>query len=476
MKYSERESLALYENLFQSLESHLAAMVNLSAESISSLFDLMRPNFEGIFLQFDLDHPGMLKKLGIDTGRLDRAMQALGAAKDSAAKQKIIPELLEVTRQMRTSFSQSQEDDGPVVDRGNLGGSHSFGGVRDRFEDDPKRGFGSGREFFQAVMRAYTGGVIGDNLRSLAAGSDEHGNYSDPNGGFLVPTAFLPDLKTTEFDDVIGGRTQAVNMPSPEVHIPARVDKDHSTSVSGGLRVYRRAETQAISPSRMQTELIVLRATSLMGLSFASEEILQDSAFGLAQLLERGFRSEFGSRLQHERISGTGVGEFLGILNSGAKIAVDPDNGQPADSITYTNLVNMRLRCYGYGNAIWLYNQDCLARLMTMVNPAGQFIWQNSARDGEPDRLLGRPAFACEDCNVLGDEGDLILANWAEYLEGTYQPVEGAESMHVRFENHERAFKFFMRNAGSPWWRSVMTPKNGSTRSPFVTLAARAGE
>ena len=47
--------------------------------------------------------------------------------------------------------------------------------------------------------------------------------------------------------------------------------------------------------------------------------------------------------------------------------------------------------------------------------------------------------------------------------------------MHVRFENHEQVFKFWTENAGAPWWRSALTPKNGAnTLSPFVTLAARA--
>jgi hypothetical protein len=46
--------------------------------------------------------------------------------------------------------------------------------------------------------------------------------------------------------------------------------------------------------------------------------------------------------------------------------------------------------------------------------------------------------------------------------------------MHVRFVNHERAFKFWTRNAGAPWWRSALTPHKGSaTLSPFVTLAER---
>jgi len=67
------------------------------------------------------------------------------------------------------------------------------------------------------------------------------------------------------------------------------------------------------------------------------------------------------------------------------------------------------------------------------------------------------------------------LANWSQYLEGTYENLQSAESIHVRFLNHETTFKFWLRNAGAPWWRTVLTPKkSASTLSPFVVLAARA--
>lgn len=93
---------------------------------------------------------------------------------------------------------------------------------------------------------------------------------------------------------------------------------------------------------------------------------------------------------------------------------------------------------------------------------------------GFPDMLLGRPIYYSEFASKLGDVGDIILGNWSQFLEGIYQPLQSAESVHVRFLNHERTFKFWLRNAGAPWWRSALTPaKSSDTLSPFVTLAAR---
>ena len=89
--------------------------------------------------------------------------------------------------------------------------------------------------------------------------------------------------------------------------------------------------------------------------------------------------------------------------------------------------------------------------------------------------LDGRPCIFTEFASTLGTVGDLILGNWSEYLEGIYQPMQTAESMHVRFVNHERTFKFWTRNAGQFWWKSALTPQNGAnTLSPIVTLATRS--
>src|SRR5690606_9850267 len=125
-------------------------------------------------------------------------------------------------------------------------------------------------------------GRIDDRLKPLmvqnAAGSDEHSTQADPYGGFFVPEQMLPGyLRTEPEPDPMMGRLTNVPMGSPIVKVPARVDKNHSSSVSGGLTVTRRVETQSGDASRMKFEQIRLESHSLYGLSYASEELLSDS-------------------------------------------------------------------------------------------------------------------------------------------------------------------------------------------------------
>lgn len=348
------------------------------------------------------------------------------------------------------------------------------------FTKDPKKGFETHRDFLAEVMEtARRGEVNDDRLRYLAAaGSDEAGTYSDPYGNFLVPTGFMPTLLQVGADaDPTAGRTMAIPMPLPKVSIPARTDKDHSSSVTGGLIVYRRSETQSVEASRTELEQVQLIAEPLMGLSYATEELLAASAISFVALIQQGFQTEFPSKILYEKIHGTGAGQMEGMINGPATIPVPKEDGQQADTITFNNIVAMRARCWGYGQAIWMYNQDCLPTLSTMFVPigtAGVPAWVSSAREGEPDMLWGRPAFPSEYCSAIGDVGDLILGNWSQYLEGTYQPLESAESIHVRFVNNERTFRFLMQNCGRCWWRTALRPKKSTiTLSPFITLAAR---
>lgn len=380
----------------------------------------------------------------------------------------------------------------PHLSGGGVGRGHGDGAslgdpqvTADAHASNPKRGFATSREYLSLVIEAGATGQVDPRLRPLAvapnaaAGGDEQSTFADPYGGYLLPKGFSPDLLVIAAEvDPIAGRTTAIPMKTAVIDIPARTDKDHTNSVSGGLRVYRRAEGDTSSSSRMEIEQVTLRAHSLFGLAYATEELLARSPISFIALLEAGFRDEFGSKVVDERLNGSGVGMMEGIMKTPCLVDITKETGQAATTLVYENVVKMRARCWRYGQAIWLANHDTLPQLMVMVLPigtAGVNMWQPSAREGEPDLLLGRPIFFTEYCKTLGTSGDLVLGNWSQYLEGTLESPKQAESIHVRFINHERTFKFWLENDGRSWWRAALTPKNSTdTLSPFVTVATRS--
>ena len=71
--------------------------------------------------------------------------------------------------------------------------------------------------------------------------------------------------------------------------------------------------------------------------------------------------------------------------------------------------------------------------------------------------------------------GDIILADFGEYLWIEKGGVQEATSIHYAFITDETYYRFVMRCDGQPAWSKVYTPEQAtaSTQSPFVTLAAR---
>lgn len=356
---------------------------------------------------------------------------------------------------------------------------------KDRREDDPNKGYKTHKHFLLEVMDVCRGTPMTDGLKLLAriqgkaVGGDEQSVFADPYGGFLLPEAFTPELLRIEPEaDPMAGKTRMVPMQAAHVSFPARVDKDHSTSVSGGLTVSRREEAGTFAASRMKLEKVKLEAHMLAGLDYCTEEVLSDSPISFVALLASGFSDQFTSHMIDERLNGSGVGRYMGIMKSPCLLTITAEEGQRAATVVYENLVEMMARCWQYGQAMWMANHTVLPQLMKLNQTAGiagnPTAWQPSAREGTPGVIFGQPLILTEYCAAVGTTGDIVLGNWREYLEGIFQPLQSAESVHVRFLQHERTFKFWLRNAGAPWWRSVLTPKNGATLSPFVVLATRS--
>lgn len=391
-------------------------------------------------------------------------------------------ERLEAAR--RTTQPVAQDSDEAAARAAARAGGVQVG--RDNADDDPKRGFRDHKDYLNAVMQAGMNPYRMDaRLKRLQSrgglqatqGSDEQGVYSDPHGGFFVPHAIAPGiLSIAPEDDPLAGLTTAVTMTAPTVVFNARVDKNHSASVSGGFRVTRRPETVDGTSSRAVFEQVTLTANEEFGIAFATERIITDSPISFISIIQAGFRDEYVANGMNERINGLGVGERQGYLNAGCKITINKETGQKAGTILKENIDNMAARCWRYNRAVWIANHTTRPQLKSIVQPVGtggSAVPYLTGTPGGSEFLDNRPLFFTEFAKAVGTEGDLALLVLSEYLDGTYQTEQYAESIHVRFLAAERCFRFYRRNDGQWWWKTALTPKNGETLSPVLTLQAR---
>jgi HK97 family phage major capsid protein len=84
---------------------------------------------------------------------------------------------------------------------------------------------------------------------------------------------------------------------------------------------------------------------------------------------------------------------------------------------------------------------------------------------------MGYPIVWTEKLPALGTQGDILLANWPDYLVGDRQATTIDASMHYRFRYDLMAWRAVHRVDGQPWLSAPLTLADGAFQiSPFVIL------
>jgi HK97 family phage major capsid protein len=213
-----------------------------------------------------------------------------------------------------------------------------------------------------------------------------------------------------------------------------------------------------------------------------TDELLADGGNMLEQMTSRYAAEEINFLVGNSIINGIGAGTPLGVLNAAATVSVTKEPGQAAKTIVTENIVKMwaRLHYASRKNCIWFINQDCLPQLHLMTLGVGTggvvtFMPPGGVSASPYATLMGRPIMELEYCQTLGTVGDILLLDLKQFLAVTRGSIQAATSMHVQFLTDEMAYRWTFRVGGQPWWRSALTPFNGTnTQSPFVSLATRS--
>ena len=327
-------------------------------------------------------------------------------------------------------------------------------------------------------------------LAAVQAAATGAGETSGSEGGYLVQTDVAAGLleRTYSLGEVLSRCTRIPIGPNANgVKIPAVSESSRAAgSRYGGIRCYWVEEAGEITATQPKFRQIELALHKVAGLVYATEELLADTA-ALASFVNRRFPEELTFTVENTLIHGTGVGQPLGILNSGATVSVAAETSQVAATVMAANILKMwsRMWARSRANAVWFINQDVEPQLHQLyiaimnigaTNNVGGFQTPivNFDQNGQA-RIFGRPVVPVEYCSTLGTVGDVILADMSQYLVADKGGIKSAASMHVRFVYDEMAFRFTYRVDGQPEWNSALTPAQGSnTQSPFITLATRS--
>ncbi len=330
----------------------------------------------------------------------------------------------------------------------------------------------SGFKSFGEFLRAVKGNRTDSRLKALGEGTDSA-------GGFLVPEEFRAQLLARSLErSVVRPYATKIPMRTDTINIPKVLDTTHTSSVYGGVIAYWTEEAgskTAVDPVFGSIKLI---AKKLTGYTYASDELLADSAIGLEALLAQQFGGALGWYEDLAFLRGTGVGQPHGVFTSGAVIGAT--RAPTTATVSMADLSSIMCRLYPDSlyspSTIWIISPAVLTQLVQLVSTVitwlpGQVGVGGGAAGRIPATILGMPYKVTEKAPTLGTQGDIGLYDLSYYLIGDRQDLRIDTSIHARFTTDETAWRFVERVDGQSWVDQTFTPYNGgSTLSPFVQL------
>lgn len=330
-------------------------------------------------------------------------------------------------------------------------------------------GFG---EFLGAVARAGDRAGANCDPRLRYAAITGLGEVIPSDGGFAVPSDFALALLdgVEQHATMYPATTRQTITKGNKLKCPVwdETSRAHGSRF-GGLSLARTGEGETIVATKPRLKSVNVYLDALKGAIYLTSELSEDWPQATA-VLTRTFAMEAATAVDDEIIDGSGTGgEMLGILRSPALIQVTPESGQAAQTIRAENVLKMWCRSWAPGlrRARWYYNQEVGPQIFALAD-SGIVTF---TADGP--LMLGQPLIAHESCKTAGSVGDLLLVVPDQFVIGE-KPQEVAESIHIKWLEHEQAFRFIWRVSGHPAWNSPLTPLNGSqTTSPFVALGER---
>lgn len=350
-----------------------------------------------------------------------------------------------------------------------------------------KREFKSWAQFLQAAHNASNPHVKAAPDPRLQFFKDEgKGGHEEKqmvesvgaSGGFLVPTEFLASMQAVQAESsVVRNRATIIRMRRRALQIPVLDQTGTTAGIPhwfGGMRFYWHEEAASKTLTTAEFRQVELVAHKLIGYTRASDELLDDSAISLADFLSGplGMAGGIAWMEDYAFLRGTGAGQPLGVITAVNSPTILVARAV-AGAIGFADLANMMENFLPSGRGVWVITQSAMSELIQLAGPAGNpsYIWQPNARDGIPGSILGFPVIWCEKSPLIGQQGDVLLADFRYYLIGDRQATTIESTQYDYWRYDQTSWRAVHRVDGQPWLSAPLTYQDGTTQvSPFVIL------
>mgnify|MGYP001164633593 CR=1 FL=1 len=251
-------------------------------------------------------------------------------------------------------------------------------------------------------------GVVSEEMRALQV--DE-----DVSGGYLAAPMQFVDMLIKAIDDVVQIRqwanviavpnAQSLGAPTLEAD-PA--DADWTSEIATGNEDSNMSfGRRSLHPHPLAKRIKL--SNRLIRMVPNSEGLARDRL---------GYK--FGITEEKAYLTGSGVNQPLGVFvasSLGISTGRDEATDNTSTAVTFDGITNAKykLKAQYWPRARWLGHRDFYKQVAKLKGSDGQYIWRESARVGEPDRLLGLPTAISEFAPNTFTTGQYvgILGDWS---------------------------------------------------------------
>ena len=215
-------------------------------------------------------------------------------------------------------------------------------------------------------------------------------------GGYLLAPLQMVDRLLMAIDNAVYLRQWATVIPltsGQSLGVPS-LDNDPAdptwTSEIGTV-----GEDSTMSFGRRE-----LKPNQLTKLIKVSRKLLRLSPNAETLVMER-LAYKFAVTFEAAMLTGSGAKQPLGVFTAsadGIPTSRDVSTGNTTTAMAFDGLMGAKyaLKQPYWSRAKWMFHRDGMLQIAKLKDGNGQYIWRESVRAGEPDRILNIPAYMSE--------------------------------------------------------------------------------
>lgn len=231
-------------------------------------------------------------------------------------------------------------------------------------------------------------------------------------GGFLIPEGFSFEVDKALKD--FGGVRQVARIITTSTGNDIPYPKFNDTGNTG---------EQLDENTEAAEQDITFGSTTLKAYKYSSkaiivsDELMQDSAFNIEQMLAEAFAIRIGRITNLRNTTGTGSSQAQGVVTASTAISTTA----AAAAISFDDLINLK---YGLdpayrNNAVFMLNDSTLKAIikLSIGTDYDTPLWQASYREGAPDTILGHKYVINQDMASIGASAKSVLfGDFSHYI------------------------------------------------------------